>query len=122
AAAAALVTLIGLVVVATDVVPGRPVLRGVMAAVLTVTLIVSLERGTGAVRSFLGWKPMVELGRISYGTYLWHWPVIVVVGRLGDFSPWRMVVIAVVVSSGLAALSALVVELPFRQSDRLDRM
>jgi hypothetical protein len=64
---------------------------------------------------------VVELGRISYGTYLWHWPVIVVVGRLIDLDPWRMLAVAALVSSGLAALSALLVEWPVRHSGRLDR-
>ncbi len=118
----ALVALVGLVVVATDVVPGRPVLRGVLTCGLTVALLISLERGGGAARTLLAHKPMVELGRISYGTYLWHWPVIVIAGRLGDFGPWQMVVIASVVASGLAALSAMLVELPVREPGRLDRV
>jgi peptidoglycan/LPS O-acetylase OafA/YrhL len=27
------------------------------------------------VRSFLAWRPMVAIGRMSYGLYLWHSPV-----------------------------------------------
>ena len=32
---------------------------------------------TGPVVRVLSWDPVVYLGRISYGTYLWHWPIIV---------------------------------------------
>jgi peptidoglycan/LPS O-acetylase OafA/YrhL len=117
----ALVALVGLVVLATDVVSVRPVGRGVVAAVLTVVLVVGLERGPGVVRSVFSWRPVVELGRISYGTYLWHWPVIVIVGRLGDFGAWQVAVLSVVVSTGLAAGSALL-ELPLRESVTLDRV
>ncbi|MBK6854979.1 MAG: acyltransferase [Microthrixaceae bacterium] len=118
----ALVALVGLVVLATDVVSVRPVGRGVVAAVLTVVLVVGLERGPGVVRSVFSWRPVVELGRISYGTYLWHWPVIVIVGRLGDFGAWQVAVLSVVVSTGLAAGSALLLELPLRESVTLDRV
>jgi len=117
-----LMALVGLVVASTPSVPGRPVLRGMVATVFTVALIVSIERRRGPGGRFLGWKPMVELGRISYGTYLWHWPVIVILGRIGDFSPWRTALLAIAVSTGLAAISAVLVEMPFRNPSRLDQV
>jgi peptidoglycan/LPS O-acetylase OafA/YrhL len=113
---------LGLLVASTDVLEVRPVFRGVIACVLTVALIVGLERAASPVRSFLSWRPMVELGRVSYGTYLWHWPVIIVAGRLADLDPFRLSVVAIAVSTGLAALSATLVEQPFRESATLDRV
>src|SRR5690606_36249223 len=91
----AVLSLTGLVVASTDALVMRPVARGVLATVLTLALIVSLEQGGGPMRTILGSKPLVELGRISYGTYLCHWPVIVVGGRLGDFSPLQTLTIGV---------------------------
>lgn len=119
---AALAAVAGLVILAGDLVVLRPVGRGVAAAVLTLVLLVGLERGPSVARSVFSWRPMVELGRISYGTYLWHWPVIVVLGRLGSFGPWQIAVMSMVVSTGMAAGSALLVELPLRESVVLDRV
>ncbi len=31
--------------------------------------------GRTVVASVLSWSPLVGLGRISYGVYLWHWPI-----------------------------------------------
>lgn len=113
---------VGLVVVGTSAVSLTPVQRGMVACVLTVMLILGLERGPSPVRAVFSWEPMVYLGRISYGTYLWHWPVIVVAQRLGDFSPKQMLAVATVLSTGLAAASAELLERPFRQSPQLDRI
>ena len=45
-----------------------------VAAVITS----AVQPGRFALRSFLSLAPLVWIGRISYGLYLWHWPVIVV--------------------------------------------
>jgi peptidoglycan/LPS O-acetylase OafA/YrhL len=47
-------------------------------AVLAMLAALSAEdRGTGWVRSTLGGFPMAWIGRISYGVYLWHVPMII---------------------------------------------
>jgi hypothetical protein len=50
----------------------------VLASVLVAALIASLEhRPAGVLARCLGARPLAFVGRISYGLYLWHWPVIV---------------------------------------------
>ena len=61
------------------------------------------------------------LGRISYGTYLWHWPVIVFARHLGDFSAWELAGLSAVIGTSLAALSNEILEMPIRTSAWLDR-
>jgi peptidoglycan/LPS O-acetylase OafA/YrhL len=38
-------------------------------------LIISACRAPCALRSLLEWPPLVKLGLISYGVYLWHFPI-----------------------------------------------
>jgi hypothetical protein len=64
---------------------------------------------------------MAYLGRISYGTYLWHWPVIIALRTVLDAGPLPVALLSFGVATGLAALSAELLELPVRRSPRLDR-
>ncbi|NLD78029.1 MAG: acyltransferase [Acidimicrobiales bacterium] len=118
---AALGALVGILVLATPLVPMRPVARGVAVAICTATLLVALERRGGWVTHGLSRRTMVELGRISYGTYLWHWPVIILLTKTFEIGPIQTVLVAGGVSTGLAAGSALLVEVPVRTSAFLDR-
>jgi peptidoglycan/LPS O-acetylase OafA/YrhL len=40
--------------------------------------LVSAASGTGIVARALGRGPLPAIGKVSYGIYLWHWPIIVV--------------------------------------------
>ena len=96
----------------------------------------SRRRGHGGVRAaarrasrsaegrplsrLLATRVPVHLGRISYGTYLWHWPVIVALGVLLDAGPGAVALLAAFVATGLAAVSYEVLEMPVRHWRRLD--
>ncbi len=79
---------------------------------------------TNPIARLLSLAPVRVVGRWSYGIYLWHWPVIGLV-LLAD-ERWGLpgarqqhVLVAVVTSVGLAALSHRLVENPVRRSSRL---
>lgn len=113
---------LGLLVAASHFVGLDPIRRGAVVTLLTGALIVSLEaapRDFG--RRLLSWAPLTYLGRVSYGTYLWHWLVIVVLARRADLSPLATAAVASVVATGLASVSYQIVEQPIRMARVLDR-
>jgi len=86
-------------------------------AVAVSLLIASVIRPERTVlRAGLSLAPIVWLGRISYGVYLWHWPAIVVLSpdRTGiDGVPLDLLRVAVTL--GLATASFYLLELPVRE-------
>jgi lysophospholipase L1-like esterase len=59
--------------------------------------------------------PLPQLGRISYGMYLWYWPTLLVTsGRRLDWGPYELFVLRVVLTVAIAALSYVLVEKPVR--------
>ncbi|GEA81022.1 acyltransferase family protein [Cellulomonas uda] len=74
----------------------------------------------GALLKVLELRPVVWVGDRSYGLYLWHWPVILVVGAAFGDAPgsplwWRVPVVALALSFALAHLSHRFVEMPVRR-------
>ena len=95
--------------------------RGMLAATVSVLLVSSLELGPQSVAARTLSRPsLVHLGRLSYGTYLWHWPVIVMVGRLVEIGPMTTAITVVLVSTALAELTLRAVETPIRRSSKFD--
>jgi len=70
----------------------------------------------------LGCKPLVQVGKISYSLYLWHWPVFVLFRwTYGLDSPWLRL-LAVLLAFLLAIASWRWVETPVRQARIVRRM
>jgi len=117
--------IVALVVISTSALDVNAIQRGLAATVASVALIVGIEafpeRATARV---LSWAPIVYLGRVSYGTYLWHWPVIFVALAVTDdrLSPTSTFVLAAALATGLASLSYQVLERPIRATRLLDRV
>lgn len=114
--------LAGLLLLATSAFAMSPITRGVLVAGLAPVLIAALENDRGGLaKRMLSSHPFTYLGRISYGTYLWHWPVVVIFGHGHDVNPVEMFVVSATIATALAALSFRFVEHPIRFSRGLDR-
>jgi peptidoglycan/LPS O-acetylase OafA/YrhL len=79
-----------------------------------VASVVQAERRTW-LRAALAVGPLVWIGRISYGLYLWHWPVDVFVNsaRTGT-SGVSLTLVRLAITFALATASFYVVEMPIR--------
>jgi peptidoglycan/LPS O-acetylase OafA/YrhL len=116
------VTVGALLVLASSWIDFDAIERGIAVTFITCVLIVALEASEGGIAQRLLSSPTaVYLGKISYGTYLWHWLVILVVLRKFEVSTLSTIGIAALVATALAALSYELLEHPVRVSRRLDR-
>jgi len=70
----------------------------------------------GPIARALGLRPLCVLGLVSYGVYLWHWPVYVVLDetRTG-LSDYSLLAVRLGVTFAIAAVSYLALEMPIRR-------
>lgn len=91
-----------------------------LASLATAGVLLGTIDRDGPLRRALEWGPLTAVGRRSYGLYLWHWPVILVVAQDIPASDgtarflWSRVW-AVVVTWACADLSFRLVETPVRR-------
>ncbi len=88
-----------------------------MVAVAAIAVIapVALHQ-TGPVARALSWGPLVWLGTISYGVYLWHWPVFLLLN--GERTGWSgplLLAARCAATVAIAAASWWVIEQPIRR-------
>lgn len=111
------VGLVALVLIASDVTAPTPSVRGLAATMASVAIIVGLESSPGSITSrFLSSRPLVYLGKISYGTYLWHWPIIVVTLAVLQAGHKLVATIALLGATAIAGMSYQLLELPIREA------
>ncbi|MBX3286417.1 MAG: acyltransferase [Actinobacteria bacterium] len=120
--AGSVVALAGLGLAATSWVDLAPIQRGAVVTALAVAALATLDAApTGIAGRILSLPPVVYLGRISYGTYLWHWLVVVVLARETELGHRGTLAVTAVVATGLASLSFQLLEHPVRSWTPLDR-
>ena len=86
-----------------------------MVSILSMIVIAVVVYPTAkGMRSILGWKPLVEIGRRSYGLYLWHWPIFVI-GHVYHSASWPKFIVAMAVTAGLSEASFRYIETPIRK-------
>lgn len=86
----------------------------ILNAVFTVGLIVCLAdaRETVVSRAF-SLKPLVWLGKRTYGIYLWHWPIVVLADRfLPGTNRWLVIAGGLALTWVIAGISYRYLELP----------
>jgi peptidoglycan/LPS O-acetylase OafA/YrhL len=88
----------------------------VMAVLSAVLLASVIAAPRGPVARGLSTRPVVWVGRISYGLYLWHWPVYVFLSpsRTG-MSGVGLLVLRLAVTFAVATASYYLVEMPIRR-------
>ena len=118
----AAVALVALVLLGSSLFGFSPITRGIATVAFTSILIVALENARGGwAKRTLSSRRFTYLGRVSYGTYLWHWPIIVLVTRGRHPAPLELFVIVCAGATTLAAISFRLLEHPIRTARTLDR-
>jgi peptidoglycan/LPS O-acetylase OafA/YrhL len=85
-----------------------------VAAVLVVAPV-ALDQGSPVARA-LAWRPLVWLGAISYGVYLWHWPIFLALnGERTGWSGWPLFAVRCAATVAAAAASWWLLEQPIRR-------
>ena len=88
----------------------------VTAIAVAVVIAAGVHPVRGPVQRALSFRPLCALGLISYGVYLWHWPIYVWLDetRTG-IDGWPLVALRIAVTVGVATISYFVLEQPIRR-------
>jgi peptidoglycan/LPS O-acetylase OafA/YrhL len=85
---------------------------GILAAIMVLAAV--FDPG-GRFASALAFPPLVGIGRISYGLYIWHYPIIVVLKVVYQWPMFWVDVVGIPVAFAGALLSWWLVEIPSRR-------
>jgi peptidoglycan/LPS O-acetylase OafA/YrhL len=81
-----------------------------------VLIVCAVHAPSGVVARVLSWRPLRAMGVISYGVYLWHWPVYVVLTDVRThLSGVALLALRLGVTIAIAAVSYRFLERPIRE-------
>lgn len=91
-----------------------------LASLATTVLLAALLTGPSWWVRAMEWRPLTWVGERSYGIYLWHWPVVLIVDEVWRTAPGTSAflanrALAVAVTLGVAAASYRWLEMPIRR-------
>jgi peptidoglycan/LPS O-acetylase OafA/YrhL len=88
----------------------------VIVSILTCVLIISLVDNRNIIARFFSAGPLVAIGKISYGIYIWHFPLLLLMNDYNSTiaTPWYMYILQFLVIVAVAAFSYKFVENPIR--------
>lgn len=91
--------------------PGPAALLPVGGAIL---VVLSTSGGKGSASPLLTSRPLVTLDRLSYGLYLWHWPILIVFLTIKqrDAIGWRGASVVLAVSVAVTLLTRFLLNAP----------
>ena len=93
--------------------------RAILLIPVVATTAMLLFGNNGKLGALLSWSPLTYLGDLSYGWYLWHWPLIVFADTLFP----QNISVAIAISAFALLLSHITfkgVENPFRRNYRIN--
>jgi len=81
---------------------------------LTVAVVVAM-RSSGPMSKALSWRPLAGLGLVSYGVYLFHWPLFILISDSTVHGPaWVVPVARIGATAAATAFSYVLIEQPVR--------
>ena len=87
-----------------------------LALSVAVVIVAAVAPKRGLVKNFLSFAPLRGLGLISYGVYLWHWPLyLVLTPERTGWDGHGLFVVRVLATLAVAIASYYIIEVPFRR-------
>jgi peptidoglycan/LPS O-acetylase OafA/YrhL len=88
----------------------------VFIIIATIFLTAAAHPVRGPIAMFLSFRPFVLFGLISYGVYLWHWPMFFILNTNNTgLSEWSLLALQMAVTTVIATVSFVFIEQPIRR-------